>query len=173
MSLSIRRLTVLASALVAVLAMTATAAFAQYPPAPGLALACERSGNQVVCQLAGAQANEGLTARASYNPTFWEDSFNADANGHADFSFAVPAEAEDRPITVTVEGELSGSVGDVVAAQEDGVVTPPPGTTPVSGTPGTLPFTGTEVGMLLALALGLIGTGLVALRRREDRKVSI
>lgn len=174
MSLSIRRLTVLASALVAVLAMTATAAFAQYPPPEGLALACDRDGDQVGCAVANAQPNERLTARASYNPTFYEESFNADANGEATFSFVVPAEAEDRPITVTVEGELSGSAGDAVAPETDGTApgTAAPGT-PVSGTTDTLPFTGTEVGMLLALALGLIGTGLVALRRREDRKVSI
>lgn len=172
MSLSIRRLTVLTSALVAVLAMTATAAFAQYPPPAGLALACERSGNQVVCVLANAQASDTCTATLTQQGREVDsDTQETDAQGEASFDLTA---ADDSAASVAATCVLSaGAAADDVAAI--GVTAPPttgtPGT-PVSGT-GTLPFTGTEVGMLLALAFGLIGTGLVALRRREDRKVSI
>ncbi len=68
-----------------------------------------------------------------------------------------------------------GAAADDGDVADDGVVTGTP--VPTDGaavTPGTgqLPFTGGEVTVLLAVAFGLLGAGLLVLRRREDAKVS-
>ncbi|MFA9432858.1 LPXTG cell wall anchor domain-containing protein [Egicoccus sp. AB-alg2] len=177
----IRSLVVLAISTLAVMAMSIGTAFAQYPPGEDFGVSCgtwTTPGDTVTCSVVGAQGGEELVATAQHTTVFYTDTFNADAQGEAAFSFAVPQDAAGETITVTVVGAESGTAGDEVEVVEDeddardddgaGV-----GVTPGTGTgTGTLPFTGSQVTVLTAVGLALLAMGLLALRRREDAKVS-
>jgi hypothetical protein len=167
-NVTLRRISVMTIALLALLAVTATAALAQqYPPPRGLALACERSGNEVVCVLAGAQANDTCVATATQNGRTVDTDTQTTANdGTASFDLTL---ADSSAATIAVNCERSGSDSDVVAAAAVGTPTAP-GTPVPAGR--TLAMTGGEVGTLLLVAFGLLGAGLLTLRRREDRKVA-
>jgi hypothetical protein len=162
-NVSLRRISVTTIALLALLALTAPAAFAQYPPGRGLALACERSGNQVVCVLAGAEANDACTATATQGGETTDSvEFTTSSEGTAEFTLAL---TDSSAATVGVTCEESGSETDTVAAAQVTTPTTAPGTPVPAGR--TLAMTGLEISGLLALAVGLIGAGAIALRRRE------
>lgn len=166
MSLNVRRVSVLAIALLSALAMTASAAFAQYPPASAFGVSCSVDGDTVVCAIVGAEANERLAVTATCDDeVVYNETLTADAEGEADFSFTA-ANADD--CTVAVLGESSGAATTTVDVDDDEEVV---AGAPISGT-GSLPMTGGQVGVLLLVALTLLGGGLLALRRREDSKVA-
>jgi LPXTG-motif cell wall-anchored protein len=71
------------------------------------------------------------------------------------------------PPPVDVGADDSGRDDGAVADRDDAAGAP------VTGRRGALPFTGAEVGILLVVGIVLLGGGLVALRRREDAKVSV
>jgi hypothetical protein len=165
---SLRRFTVLAIALLSVLAMSATAAFAQYPPAEAFGVSCTdaAAGETAQCTVVGAEANESLTATASDDDgVFATTSLTANAEGEVAFSVEVPTDVMGN-VVIAVEGEQSGTASDTVDVEEDVVAG-----TPVSGTTDSLARTGLEVGGLVLLAALLLGGGVLALRRRESAKV--
>jgi LPXTG-motif cell wall-anchored protein len=166
-SLNIRRLTVLAIALLSALAMTASAAFAQYPPASAFGVSCTdaAAGETADCTVVGAEANENITATAADDDGVFEtQNLTANAEGEVAFAVDIPTDVRGN-VVINVEGEQSGAASDTVAVEDEVAGTP------VSGTP-SLPMTGGEVGVLLLVALTLLGGGLLALRRREDSKVA-
>jgi LPXTG-motif cell wall-anchored protein len=160
-NLSIRRFTVLAIALLTVLAMSATAAFAQYPPARGLDLACERSGNQIVCVLSGAEANDQCPATLTQRGRVVDESSQTtDNDGRARYTLTARDSSAAR---VDVNCVRSGSTADTVPAAQARAG---------AGTPvaraGTLPMTGTSISVLLLAGAALVGGGVVAARRRSS-----
>jgi LPXTG-motif cell wall-anchored protein len=164
--MTLRRLSVLAIALLSSLAMMASAAFAQYPPASAFGVSCTDAvpGEAAECTVVGAEANESITATASDDDgVFDTQNLTADAEGEVAFAVDVPTDVQG-DVVVAVVGTESGAASDIVDVEET-----------VAGTPvsGSLPMTGGEVGVLLLLALTLLGGGLLALRRREDSKVAV
>jgi LPXTG-motif cell wall-anchored protein len=163
--------TVMTVAVVA-LAMSASVAFAQYPPARDFGVVCTPQppapGQAVSCEIVGAQASEQLAATASVDgAVFHSETLTADADGEADFGFTAPDAGD---VVVRVVGAESGETSTVLAvsdeadAAEEGDAV----AAPVS----RLPLTGGQVLVLTTLGLLMLGGGLLALRRREDAKVS-
>lgn len=160
-----------------VMAFSAGTASAQYPPAALYGVTCSpqsiSAGSNVSCTVEGAQANEALVASAAEDgEQFFTQSLTANADGEANFAFQVADDA-DGQITVTVEGDVSGTTGTTVTVSDDdaeGTVTED-GEAVATAT-GQLPFTGGEVSVLLMAGFGLLGAGLLFLRRREDSRVS-
>jgi LPXTG-motif cell wall-anchored protein len=153
---------VIAAAMVAMLAMSVTAAFAQYPPATAYGVACTVSGDTVTCAIVGAEAGEQLAVTATCDGTVvHEETLTADADGEATFAFTAAGAAA---CDVSVLGAASGGVstGVTLAADTDDAQALDP--TPTERR--TLPFTGTEVSILLAVGLGLVALGTFAVRRR-------
>jgi LPXTG-motif cell wall-anchored protein len=161
---------VIAVAMVAMLAMSITAAFAQYPPASAYGVTCTVSGGTVTCAVVGAGADEQLAVTATCDGTVvYDQTVTADAAGEATFSFAAGGAAA---CDVSVLGAASGNAGAAVTvaagagagADDDGQAVG----TPTTGATGdrTLPFTGSEVTIFLALGLALVALGTVAVRRR-------
>jgi LPXTG-motif cell wall-anchored protein len=159
-----RNTLVIAVAMVAMLAMSITAAFAQYPPRSAFGVACTVSGNTVVCSIVGAQANEQLAVTATCDgQVAYDQTVTADAEGEATVNFAAGGAAA---CDVSVLGAASGNAGAAVtlaAGTDDGG-------TPVTAAPTTgertLPFTGSEVTIFLAVGLALVALGTFAVRRR-------
>jgi hypothetical protein len=173
---SIRRITMVVLAAFAVMAMNAGAASAQYPPASLFGVTCTpanaTAGSSVSCSVSGAQAGEVLSATATANTTFYSEDLTADADGNVAFAFQVPNDATGN-VVVEVVGSESGSASDEVALVAAGTDVPSD-SDGAAVTPGSgqLPFTGGEVTVLLAVAFGLLGAGLIMVRRREDAKVA-
>jgi hypothetical protein len=168
-NLSLRRLGVMTATLVALLALTATAAFAQYPPARGLELACERSGNQVVCVLAGAASQDECTAVLSQRGREVDrDTQTTDDEGEAEFELVAQDRSAANVRATCVQS--AGAASDTVPAAQAATGTTGPGS-PLTPAGRTLPVTGLELSGLVALALGLIGVGVVALRRRDTAEI--
>jgi LPXTG-motif cell wall-anchored protein len=173
MQSQVRRFTSLVALMaiaVATLALSASAAFAQYPPARDFGVVCTPQppapGQEVACEVVGARAGEQIAATASVDGVaFYADEVTADADGQASFGFSAPDEGE---VVVRVVGAQSGEASTVLAvadeAAEDEQVVAAPTT--------RLPLTGGQVAVLTAVGVALLGSGLLALRRREDAKVS-
>jgi hypothetical protein len=164
----LRRFAVLAVAMVAALAMSVTAAFAQYPPASAFGVSCTSAqpGGTTQCTVVGAAANESLTATASAGgEVFDTQNFNANADGEASFSVDIPTEVQGN-VVIAVEGPESGTTGDTitVAAAGDAEGTP---VTDDAAAGDRLPFTGTNVTLLLLVAFALLGGGAFAVRGRQ------
>jgi hypothetical protein len=157
---------VITVAMFAMLAMSMTAAFAQYPPASAYGVACTVSGNTVNCAVVGAQAGEQLAVTATCDGTVaYEQTLTADADGEATFAFTAAGAAA---CDVSVLGAASGGVstGVTLAAEtDDGQALDTTGAA-ADDTRRTLPFTGSEIPLFLALGLGLLAAGTVAVRRR-------
>jgi hypothetical protein len=178
---SIRRITMVVMAAFAVMAMNAGTASAQYPPASLFGVTCTpanaTAGSSVSCSVSGAQSGEVLAATATANTTFYSEDLNADADGNVAFAFQVPNDATGT-VVVEVVGAESGSASDEVTLVAAGTDVPSDSDAAAGAgaavTPGSgqLPFTGGEVTVLLAVAFGLLGAGLLFLRRREDAKVA-
>jgi hypothetical protein len=177
---SLRALLVVALAALAALAMMSTAAFAQtpYPPDADFGVVCvpenPQPGQQVRCQIEGAQPGEALEVTAEIGGVvFYRESLTANQAGRASFGFRVPSDAQPGDVvTVRVVGAESGEVAsDTVTVREDPAadrraVDP----REVSARPGTLPVTGGQVTLLAALGLGMVATGTLAIRRRGTGK---
>jgi LPXTG-motif cell wall-anchored protein len=153
---------VIAAAMVAMLAMSVTAAFAQYPPASAFGVSCTVSGDTVTCAVVGAEANEQLAVTATCDGTVaYEQTVTADAAGEATFSFTAGGAAA---CDVAVLGAASGNAaaGVTVAADsgDEGQAVGAP------DSDRTLPFTGSEVTIFLAVGLALVALGTFAVRRR-------
>jgi LPXTG-motif cell wall-anchored protein len=167
------------AAMAAVLAMSATAAFAQYPPDTDFGVTCTPTnpspGDTVTCDVTGAEDGEDLeaTATAEVAGVLYEDSFNADDNGEATFSFSTAGTQDGERIDVVVRGAQSGEAGTSVSADAD--VEPADDGEPVAAAPSTttpsgdrLPVTGGQALLLSVVGLALVGGGLLALRKRGD-----
>lgn len=157
-------LTVVAAALLLVGA--SSAAFAQYPPAADLSVACtpEDPGplEQVDCTITGSPADIDLHILVEINPTLLDTTVTTDGDGEASFSFDVPADASDGDtITITIEGEeIEGSlVLDLAVSDEE----------PVEDE--DLVRTGSDTGslMLIGLVAAGLGVGAVVYGRRRVR----
>jgi LPXTG-motif cell wall-anchored protein len=144
------------------LAMSVTAAFAQYPTPTAYGVSCTVSGDTVTCAVVGAESNEQLTATATCDGTVvYEETISADGDGEAVFSFTAASAAD---CDVSVLGDASGAASARVTltqAGDDGQALD----TGATGT-GTLPFTGSEVAIFLAVGLALVALGTFAVRRR-------
>jgi LPXTG-motif cell wall-anchored protein len=170
------------AAMAAVLAMSATAAFAQvYPPDQDFGVTCTPTdpepGDTVTCQVVGAEDGEDLeaTATAEVAGVLYQDSFNADNDGNATFSFSTAGTQDGERIDVVVRGAQSGEAGDSVVVDEDDDVEPADRGEPVAAAPSTttpsgdrLPVTGGQALLLSVVGLSLVGGGLLALRKRGD-----
>jgi LPXTG-motif cell wall-anchored protein len=158
---------VIAFAMVAMLAMSVTAAFAQqvYPPASAYGVACTVSGNTVACAVVGAQAGEQLAVTATCAGTVvYRETVTADADGEAAFSFAARGAAA---CDVSVLGAASGTAATNISIADNAA--PEAGQALDRAAPGerrALPFTGSEVTIFLAVGLGLVALGTFAVRRR-------
>jgi LPXTG-motif cell wall-anchored protein len=156
---------VIAFAMVAMLAMSVTAAFAQYPPAAAYGVSCTVSGNTVACSVVGAQAGEQLAVTATCAGTVaYRETVTADADGEAAFSFAARGAAA---CDVSVLGAASGTADTNISIADNAA--PEAGQALDRAAPGerrALPFTGSEVTIFLALGLGLVALGTFAVRRR-------
>jgi LPXTG-motif cell wall-anchored protein len=154
---------VIAIAMVAMLAMSVTAAFAQYPPSTAYGVSCTVSGDTVTCAVVGADANEQLAVTAACDGTVvYDRTVTADAAGEATFSFAAGGAAA---CDVSVLGAASGNAGAAVAVAA-GTDSGTPVAAPTAGE-RTLPFTGSEVTIFLAVGLALVALGTFAVRRRS------
>jgi LPXTG-motif cell wall-anchored protein len=164
---SLRSLSVLITATVAMLLATVAAAAAlQYPPESGYGVTCTVDGPTVSCTVVGADAGEQLAATAICDGTVRHNmTLVADAAGEASFSFV----AGGRSCEVSVLRASSGAATTTVTGVADGDAA---GTPVASGPSDQLPLTGGEVSLLLAAGILLIAGGLLTLRRREDARVS-
>jgi hypothetical protein len=162
----VRALSVLAMAVMAVMALGVGSALAQetYPPAQGFAVDCVAAGQaglSVTCTVTGAQPNEQLTVSASVGgDTFFTQVLSANAQGEATFRFTVPQRYRGQQVTVTVVGAQSGSIATSVTT----------GTTPVRRGETVTPVlarTGQDALLLAGVGVVLLGAGLTALRRRS------
>jgi LPXTG-motif cell wall-anchored protein len=159
---------VIAFAMVAMLAMSVTASFAQavYPPASAYGVSCTVSGNTVTCAVVGAEANEQLAVTATCGRTVaYDQTVTADAAGEATFSFAARGGAA---CDVSVLGAASGAATAGISIADNAA--PQAGQALDRAAPGerrTLPFTGSEVTIFLVAGLGLVALGTVAVRRRS------
>jgi hypothetical protein len=164
----LRRFAVLAVAMVAALAMSVTAAFAQYPPASAFGVSCTTAqpGGTSQCTVVGAAANERLTATASADGRVFDtQTFNANAEGEATFSVEIPTDVRGN-VVVSVEGPESGSASDTITVAAAGDAgTPVTGGDAAAG--DRLPFTGGNVTLLLLVAFALLGGGALAVRGRQ------
>jgi LPXTG-motif cell wall-anchored protein len=152
-----------------VLAMFATAAFAQYPTAEAFGVGCtpERqvAGTTVTCTVVGAFSGESLavTVRAG-NTSVLSETLTADEDGRASFSFTVP---EGRAaVVIRVVGAQSGTTTTTLlpAQAADRAVERARGS--------DLPRTGQETAILVlggALMVAL-GGGAVARSRRRTKQ---
>jgi hypothetical protein len=161
---------VVALAAISMMALSATAALAQYPTAEDFGVSCTAAapGASAQCSVVGAAAAEVLSASASADgDTFYSDSIMADEDGRATFGFTVPSEVRGE-VLVRVSGPTSGEATTTVAvtdaADEGEAVEAAP-------TEQRLPLTGGQIGMLLALAVGLLVVGGAATRKKDRQRV--
>jgi LPXTG-motif cell wall-anchored protein len=103
-----------------------------------------------------------MVSAAHGTTVFFTEVLSASAEGEANFSFTVPADAGDDQIMVTVSGELSGTTTEVLAVA---VAATTPGT-PVTTSPA-LARTGQDLLMVGAIGLVLLMAGVLAVRRRR------
>jgi LPXTG-motif cell wall-anchored protein len=120
---SVRMLVVLAATVVAMLSLSVSAAFAQYPPGLDFGVTCipenPSVGQTPVCTVVGAAAGETLAVTATVgDQVIHEATITADANGDASFSFEVPLTAAGAAISVTVTGEQSGTAAATLQVQQ-------------------------------------------------------
>lgn len=157
------------------LAMSTTAAFAQYPPGVGFGAACTSesasAGDEVACAAEGAVAGETISWTVTAVDVIAEGTETADADGNAAFSFVVPALVEGERITVTVVGSESGEASTGVD-----VVVPIADTDDeaLAESESALPSTGLELAVWVVGGLLLLGVGtsaVVAARRRQADRV--
>lgn len=161
----IRSMSVVVLASLAMVAMVTTTAFAQYPTAQPFGVSCTSAGQagaSVTCTVVGAYSGEQLSVAASYGSTeFYSEVLSANADGEATFRFTAPREARGQVITVSVEGELSGTT------VTDEITIAAPGRTGEPVPPGRLARTGQDTILLAAAGLVLLTGGVVAIRRRK------
>jgi LPXTG-motif cell wall-anchored protein len=173
---TIRTVTTLAAAMLAVMALGVGVASAQaYPPdEPGSVdcVAAGQAGLSVTCTVTGATPGEVLdwtaTARGD---TFASGTVTADADGRATFRFTTPNQYRGETIDVAVLGNMGFTAEDeVVVAEAPGRAgqAVPPGRTAAAG----LARTGQDTVMLAGLGAALLGAGVVALRRRTKQTTS-
>jgi hypothetical protein len=181
MGTQVQRLrTVLTVAMMAVVALawSATAAFAQYPPADdfGYGVVCTPEspapGETVTCEVVGALPGEQLAVTVTIAGTLvHSETSTADAEGEAAFVFAVDREGE---IIVRVVGAESGETTVVLSAAEEAPeAREDAGEAVAAPAAPRLPITGGQILLLTGLGVALLGAGLLALRRRDGGKVSV
>ena len=154
------------TALLLVAAM-GTAAFAQYPPAEDLSVACTPESpeplDEVTCTISGGPANTDLHVVVELNPILFDETVTTDADGEAQFAFDVPEDAEPGDtITITISGdEIEGTqvLSLTIAAEE------------VVDDEEELPDTGAEAStlVLVGLLVAGLGVGAVVFGRRRER----
>jgi hypothetical protein len=161
-----RSFTVLASAMT-LLALSATAALAQYPTPPEDGVSCTDAepGGTSECAVGGATAGEVLSwAASSDGDEFASGTETADETGSAFFSFDIPTEVLGE-VHVQVTGDQGFEASTTINAEAD----------EDDGTPvteddtdeDTLPITGGQIALLVALAVGLIAVGTAATRKKD------
>ena len=156
-------------ALLLVVAM-GTAAFAQYPPAQALDVACTpeepNPGDEVTCTISGAPANIVLEVTVMLRgTTLFNETVTTDDDGEAQFSFDVPEDEQSRArIVITISGdEIRGQLVEVLAVTAEDI--------PVAAE--ELPRSGAEASTLVLVGLLVAGLGVSAVvygRRRERNR---
>lgn len=173
----IRAIVTTTAALGAMLALSATAALAQYPPAEDFGVSCTPSspqpGESVDCTVVGAQSGESLSATAEVQGVIYEDSFEADGDGEAAFAFDVPGDRDaGASMTVTVAGDQSGETSDEVVLAADEADPDDEDVDPVDVADDEderLPVTGGQIVLLTGLGVALLGGGgALVLRKRNS-----
>jgi hypothetical protein len=165
-----RSFAVIAAAM-SLLALSATAALAQYPTPPEDGVSCTDAepGGTSECAVGGAEAGEVLSWTASSEgDEFASGTETADETGSAFFSVEIPTEVLGE-VHVRVTGDQGFEAEATINAEAD----------EDEGTPvteddadddadeDTLPITGGQIALLLALAVGLIAVGTVATRKKD------
>jgi LPXTG-motif cell wall-anchored protein len=164
----VRTLSVLAMAVMAVMALGVGTALAQetYPPPVQPSVVCVAAGQaglSVTCTVTGFQPGEQLqvTATAPDGTVVYSATLTADAQGEASFRFNVPARLRGQTISVQVLGATSGAVASTTVTT---AATPIRRGDPV---PPGLARTGQDALLLTAVGIALLGGGVAALRRRS------
>jgi LPXTG-motif cell wall-anchored protein len=163
----------LMAAVAMVLAMSATAAFAVYPPDEDFGVVCTpqnpQPGSTVTCRVSGAEPREGITVDATDEDgsEVYSDEITANPAGRANFRIGTDGLAGET-VTVRVESD-SGEVDETqfTVREQRGVRPADERVTPAPGT-DRLPVTGGQALLLSVLGVSLIGGGLLALRKRGD-----
>lgn len=195
MGATTRRTVLLAIAVGLLVVGSATMALAQYPPGQAFSVSVfpenPQPGDTVTATVVGAQAGESLDWEAVSTRVLASGSVVADAQGEAQFTFEVPADAPvGERISVNVTGSISGSADAGVVTVSDGEAGEPgedadaedaqdPAEVVEAGDDaaapaGELSRTGLETAMYVAVALALIGLGAAAIvgaRRRERSRI--
>jgi LPXTG-motif cell wall-anchored protein len=163
------------AAMAMVLAMSATAAFADYPPDRDFGVTCTPQnptpGSTLTGHVSGAESREGLqiTATASQSGVVYQDSTNANPAGRHNFRVSTDGLAG-QTVTISVTGETSGTTTTQCTVREDPRVRGAAGdrVTPAPAATERLPVTGGQALLLSLIGLSLVGGGLLALRKRGD-----
>ncbi len=169
MLVRVRSMACIAMTALAAVAITSTAALAQYPPAQDFGVSCTfaGAGESVTCSVVGAGEGETLTASASVDDIeFYSEVLSATAAGEAAFGFTVPDGTAGQRLVVAVAGEVSGTATDGVtigtsaeAGQDD--------EGEAVADESRLPRTGQDLLMLGGIAAFLLLGGSLVLRRRR------
>jgi hypothetical protein len=165
-----RSFTVLASAM-ALLALSATAALAQYPTPPEDGVSCTDAepGGTSDCAVGGAAAGEVLNWTASSEgDEFASGTATADETGSAFFSIDIPTDVLGEVLVQVTgdEGFEAETTIDAEADEDEGTPVSEEGASDDTDE-DTLPITGGQIALLLALAVGLIAVGTVAARKKD------
>lgn len=174
MQLQLARVTSTATvllALAALLALSATAALAQYPPPERIGVTGPETvtaGEDADFAVFGADDGEEVEVTTEVaGEVIYSEVHTADAEGDIAFTVSIPGDAEGAG-TVTAEAGDDTAVHEFTVtdadAEEDDAVDED--VTPVDAEDDTLPVTGGQIAMLAILGLGLVGGGALALRKR-------
>jgi hypothetical protein len=168
--IKIYRSFVVALATISMMALTAGVAMAQYPPSVRFGVSCPAvaPGGTAQCSVVGASSGEVLATSASaQGSVFYSDTVMADADGNATFSFTVPSDVRGE-VLVSVSGPESGEATTTMAVAAEAEAGQPVQAAPAEQ---RLPLTGGQIGMLLALAVGLLAVGGAATRKKDRQRV--
>jgi LPXTG-motif cell wall-anchored protein len=157
-----------------VLAMSATAALAQYPTDEDFGVVCTpqnpNPGQTVSCRISGGESRENLSVEATTadGTVVYSDEFRANPGGHANFRISTEGLAgETVTVRATAEDTNREAVTTFTVRSERGVRTADERVTPAPTTE-RLPVTGGQALLLSVVGLSLVGGGLLALRKRGD-----
>lgn len=155
--------------------LVALPALAQYPPTetdttPDASFACDglTEGGTATCSLGGWQAGSEVTVTVTRDQTaVFADTVTADDSGFVNYSFAVPADADDLAFThagILLDGTPATHTEVLAVAAPAGGTTDP--------APDDLATTGEMISLLMLAAVLALAVGVVAVRRGRAREAA-